>query len=690
MKKIGSERIRNIALVSHGGAGKTSLVEAALFLSGATTRMGRVEEGTTVTDHDPEEVKRQISISTALAPVEWEECKLNFLDTPGYFDFVGEVASALRVADAALVVVEAVSGVEVGTEKVMGYAAGLPKLIFVSKMDRENANFQRVLTQLRQKFGNRVVPAQLPLGTFDSFRGVIDLIAMKAQYTEGGKVREAEIPAELAGEAQALREMLIEEVAATDDDLTLKFLEGEVLTEQELAEGLAKGTAAGKVIPVFAGAATKSIGVTQLLQACVRYLPSPAAVAPAVGKSPRGEEVSLSADPAGSLAALVFKTMADPFVGKLTLLRVYSGTLKSDSHAWNANKGVDERIGQLVFLRGKEQLSTPEVVAGDIGAVAKLGETQTGHTLCDKDKAVILPGIDFPKPVVTLAVEPKAKGDEDKISSGLNRLAEEDPTIAVEKNTETGQLLVKGLGELHVEVITSRLQKKFGVAVDLSTPKVPYKETIRGTAKAEYKHKKQTGGRGQYGHCIIELEPLPQGGGFEFVDKIFGGAVPKQYIPAVEKGIRETMEEGVIAGYPVVDVRVSLLDGSYHSVDSSEMAFKIASSMAFKKGFQEAKPILLEPVMRVEVTVPDDYMGDIMGDLNKKRGKILGMEPVDGVQVIKALVPLAEMFKYAIDLRSMTQGRGAFAMEFDHYEEVPAHLAEQIIAAAKKEREKGE
>lgn len=652
--------------------------------------MGRVEEGTTVTDYDPEETKRQISVNTALAPVEWEGHKLNLIDTPGYFDFVGEVASGLRVADAAVIVVEAVSGVEVGTEKVMEYAAHLPRLVFISKMDRENANFSRVLTQLREKFGSRIVPAQLPIGSFEAFRGVIDLVTLKARYLEGGKPREEEIPAELAEEARSLREMLLEEVAATDDALTMKFLEGEALTDEELARGLAAGTAAGKVIPVLAGAAAKSLGVAEFLHACVSCLPSPAEAAPAQGRTPKGETVTLSADPAGPLVALVFKTMADPFVGKLTLMRVYSGTLRSDSHAWNVNKAADERLGQLVFLRGKEQLPTAEAPAGDLVAVAKLAETQTGHTLCEKDKAVTLPGIDFPRPVVTLAVEPKAKGDEDKIGSGLARLAEEDPTFAVEKNTETGQLLVKGLGELHVEVITSRLQKKFGVSVDLSTPKVPYKETIRGTAKAEYKHKKQTGGRGQYGHCILELEPLPSGSGFEFVDRIFGGAVPKQYIPAVEKGVRETMEEGVLAGYPVVDLRVSLLDGSYHSVDSSEMAFKIASSMAFKKGFLEAKPILLEPVMRVEVTVPDDYMGDIMGDMNKRRGKILGMEPGHGVQVIRALAPLAEMFRYAIDLRSMTQGRGSFTMEFDHYEEVPAQLAEQIVAHARQEHEKGE
>lgn len=690
MKKYATDRIRNIAVVSHGGAGKTSLVEAALFHSGATTRMGRIEEGTTVTDHDPEETKRQISINTSLAPVEWDNAKLNFLDTPGFFDFVGEVASAIRVADAALVVVEAVSGVQVGTEKMMTATAHLPKIVFVSKMDRENANFGRVVAQLREQFGSRVVATQLPIGSFDSFRGVVDLVSMKARFAEGGKVREGEIPPELAGEAQALRDTLVEEVAATDDDLTLKFLEGEPLTEQELARGLATGTASGKIVPVLAGSAVKNIAIGELLNACVACLPSPAQAPPVQAKSAKGEEVRLAADPAASTAALVFKTMADPFVGKLTLLRVYSGTLKSDSHVWNANKSADERVGQLVFLRGKEQLPTSEVVAGDIAAVAKLAETQTGHTLCEKEKAVILPGIDFPRPVVSLAVEAKAKGDEDKIASGLARLAEEDPTFAVEKNTETGQLLVKGIGELHLEVMTSRLQKKFGVGVELSTPRVPYKETIRGTAKSEYKHKKQTGGRGQYGHCVIELEPLPPGTGFEFVDKIFGGAVPRQYIPAVEKGVREVMEEGVLAGYPVVDVRVSLLDGSYHSVDSSEMAFKIASSMAFKKGFMDAKPILLEPVMKVEVTVPDDYMGDIMGDMNKRRGKILGMEPGTGVQNIKALVPHSEMFRYAIDLRSITQGRGNFTMEFDHYEELPAHLMEQVVAAAKKDHEKGE
>ncbi|MGE5507668.1 MAG: elongation factor G [Chitinophagales bacterium] len=688
MKKYTTDRIRNVALVSHGGAGKTSLVEAALFRSGGTTRQGRIEEGTTVTDHDPEEVKRQISISTAIAPVEWNDHKVNFIDTPGYFDFVGEVASGLRVADAALVLVEAVSGLQVGTEKAMTWAAQVPKMVFVSKMDRENANFTRVLGQLRERFGSRVVAAQLPIGSFDTFKGIVDLVKMKAYYTEGKNVKEAEVPANLLDEAQTLRDQLVEEVAATDDELTLKFLEGESLTDEEVARGLALGTASGKVIPVFAGAAAKLIGVAELLDACVGYLPSPAGAQPQAAKNLKGEAVNLPCKADGPLAALVFKTMADPFVGKLTLLKVYSGTLKSDSHAWNANKGTDERIGQLVFLRGKEQVPTTELVAGDIGAVAKLAETQTGHTLCEKDKALVLKGIDFPKPMVTLAVEAKAKGEEDKISSGLQRLTEEDPTFAVEKNTETGQLLAKGMGELHLEVITSRLQKKFGVSVELSTPRVPYKETIKGTAHSEYKHKKQSGGRGQYGHCVIDIEPLPSGSGFEFVDKIFGGSVPRQFIPAVEKGIRETLDEGPLSGNQVVDVRVSLLDGSSHPVDSSEMAFKIASSMAFKKGFMEAKPVLLEPIMRVDVTVPDEYMGDIIGDMNKKRGKILGMEPGEGVQVIKALAPLAEMWKYAIDLRSITGGRGDFSMEFDHYEEVPAHLAEAVIAAAKKDQEK--
>ncbi len=690
MKKYNSSELRNVAVIGHGGSGKTSLVEAMLFATGATKRLGKVEEGNTVTDYDPEEIKRKITINASLAPCEWENHKINIIDTPGYFDFVGEVISALRVADGALVVVDAASGVEVGTEKVMAHADEyhLPRLAIVNRMDRENANFQKAYQGLREAFGNRVVPMHLPIGSAENFKGIVDLVKMKALIFEaGGKSHEEEIPSPLTAEAQELREVLSEAVAANDDDLMMKYLEGEPLTQAEVERGLAKGVADGNVIPVLCGSAAKGLGIVQLLDAIVATVPAPTALPPVRGINPKTkEEISRNIDPKEPLSVFVFKTMADPYVGKLTLFRVYSGVLRSDSHVYNATRDKEERLGQLFIPHGKEQEAVPEIVAGDIGAVAKLQETGTGNTLCDKEKPVVFPNIVFPKPVLTMAVEPKTKGDEDKIGSGLARLTEEDPTFRVEKNTETGQTLISGLGELHLEIITSRLRKKFGVDVEIANPRIPFKETIRGTVKVEGKHKKQSGGRGQYGHVWLELSALPPGGNFEFVDKIFGGSVPRQYIPAVEKGVRETMAEGVLAGYRVVDVRVTLYDGSYHSVDSSEMAFKIAASMAFKKGFMDAKPILLEPIMKIEITVPDTYMGDVMGDMNKKRGKILGMEPKDGIQIIRALAPLSEMFRYAIDLRSMTQGRGSFSMEFDHYEEVPANVAQQIIAAANSER----
>lgn len=690
MKKYNSSELRNVAVIGHGGSGKTSLVEAMLFATGATKRLGKVEEGNTVTDYDPEEIKRKISINASLAPCEWDNHKINIMDTPGYFDFVGEVISALRVADGALVVVDAASGVEVGTEKVMAHADEdhLPCLAMVNRMDRENANFQKAYQGLRETFGNRVVPIHLPIGSAENFKGIVDLVKMRALLFEaGGKSHEEEIPSPLTAEAQEMREVLAEAVAANDDDLMMKYLEGEPLTQAEVERGLAKGVADGQVIPVLCGSAAKGLGILQLLDAIVATIPAPTTLPPARGINPKTrEESSRNIDPKEPLSVFVFKTMADPYVGKLTLFKVYSGVLRSDSHVYNATRDKEERLGQLFIPHGKEQEAVPEIVAGDIGAVAKLQETGTGNTLCDKEKPVVFPNIDFPKPVLTMAVEPKTKGDEDKIGSGLARLSEEDPTFRVEKNTETGQTLISGLGELHLEIITSRLRKKFGVDVEIANPRIPFKETIRGTVKVEGKHKKQSGGRGQYGHVWLELSPLPPGGNFEFVDKIFGGSVPRQYIPAVEKGVRETMAEGVLAGYRVVDVRVTLYDGSYHSVDSSEMAFKIAASMAFKKGFMDAKPILLEPIMKIEITVPDTYMGDVMGDMNKKRGKILGMEPKGGLQIIRALAPLSEMFRYAIDLRSMTQGRGSFSMEFDHYEEVPANVAQQIIAAANSER----
>lgn len=684
------DKLRNVVLIGHGGCGKTMLSEALLYQTKAIDRFGKVDDGTATMDHDPEEIKRKISINTSLAPCEFRDCKVNLLDTPGFFDFAGEVKSAVRVADAAIVVVCAVSGLEVGAEKTWNYAneQNLPRLVVVNKMDRENANFDGVLTALRSRFGNTVIPAQIPIGSAETFSGVVDIVHKKAYKTEGGKMQEIEIPAELSGKIDEYCQWLMESVAETDDDLLAKYLEGEELTEEEIQTGYRKGTLNGKIVPVLCCSSLKMIGIQQVLDTVIDALPSPADRPIVPGTLPNSEQVeerAISDD--GPFSALVFKTMADPFVGKLTLFKVYSGVLKSDSHAWNANRGVSERIGSILLIKGKHQEAVPEVGAGDIAAVAKLQETGTGETLCLKEKPIVLPGINFPKPKFSMAVEPKAKADVDKISMGLTRLMEEDPTFKTVKDTVTHEQIVSGLGDMHLSVITSKLHKKFGVDVNLKTPKLPYKETIRGHADVEGKHKKQSGGRGQYGHIKIKMDPLPAGGGFQFVDEIFGGSVPREYIPAVEKGLHEILHEGVVAGYPVVDVKVTLYDGSYHDVDSSEMAFKIAAHLAFKKGFMEAKPILLEPIMNITVTVPDEFMGDVIGDLNKKRGKIMGMEPEDGLQVVKAQAPLAELFKYAIDLRSMTQGRGEFAMEFDHYEEVPAHNAELIIAEHKKHTE---
>lgn len=690
MRKYKPDELRNIALVGHSGSGKTSLAEAMLFTAKAIDRLGRVDEGTAVMDHDPEEIRRKTSVSTALAPCEWKDRKINIVDTPGFFDFVGEVKSGLRVVEAALISVDAGGGVQVGTEKVWDYAVaqGLVRAFVVNKLDRENTNFQKVLAELKERFGPHVTPVQLPIGSEDKFRGVVDLVTLKAYTSENGKVVESDVPADMKAQVDELRASLVEAAAEGDDALLAKFFEDEPLTAEEVTRGLTQGVKSGRVVPVMCASSAKGVGVGQLLDFIAQYFPSPVDAGEVTGKDRSGNEATRKPSENEAFSALVFKTMADPFVGKLTLFRVYSGTLKSDSSAYNANKDRSERVGQLFLVKGKNQEPATEISAGDLGAVAKLQDTSTGDTLCDKDHAIVLAGIEFPAPKLSLAVEPKSKGDEDKIGAGLTRLAEEDPTFTVQKDTTTHETIVSGLGDQHLEVITSRLSKKFGVEVTLKTPRVPYKETIRGNVKVEGKHKKQSGGRGQYGHCWIEMEPMD--GEFEFVDKIFGGSVPRQYIPAVEKGVRETMEEGVLAGYPVTGVRVTLVDGSYHSVDSSEMAFKIAASMAFKKGFMDARPTLLEPVVNVEVTVPDEYMGDIIGDLNKKRGRILGMEPSGGLQVVKAQVPKAEMFQYAIDLRSMTQGRGDFTMEFSHYEEVPANVQEKVIAESAKAKAKEE
>jgi len=688
VKDYSIDRLRNVALVSHSGAGKTSLAEAMLFTAKATNRLGKVDDGTSVMDFDSEEIKRQISINLSTAPVEWNGCKINVLDAPGYFDFVGDLIASLRVADGAIIVVCASSGVEVGTEKVWDYTeeSKTPRMIFVNKMERENANFGNVLEQLKSTFGNKVVAVQLPIGNAENFKGFVDLIQQKAYLWDKNTVTEGAIPSDMEAEVEAAREALIEAVSVTDDELMMKYLEGESLTNEEIENALATGTKTGEVVPVLCGSATALVGIPQLMDYCIRCIPSPQERKDVGIDTKTNNEVEIAAD-SNNLCALVYKTLADPYVGKLTMFKVLSGSIKSDSTVFNLTRNKEERIGQLFIMKGKENIPVSEIKAGDIGAVAKLQETNTNDVLSVKGASVVPKGIKFPKPVMTMAVRPRAKGDEEKIGSGLARLAEEDPTFTVTKSTETAEILISGLGDLHLEVMCSRLQKKFGVEVELSTPTVPYRETIRGKTKIEGKHKKQSGGRGQYGHVWLEIEPgdIEAEDRLTFVDNIFGGAVPKQYIPAVEKGIRETMDEGILAGFPIVGLKVTLFDGSYHSVDSSEMAFKIAASMALKKGFMEANPILLEPILNVSVTVPDSFMGDVMGDLNKKRGKILGMDSHGGMQTIRAQVPMAEMFKYAIDLRSITQGRGSFTTEFSHYEEVPGPIAEQIIAEKSKE-----
>ncbi|MGB9802605.1 elongation factor G [Desulfofundulus sp.] len=666
MKNYQTSQLRNIGVVAHGGAGKTSLVEAMLFNTGAINRLGRVEDGTTTADYHPEEINRQVTIHTSLVPCEWLNCKLNVLDTPGYSDFIGEVRSVLRVVETALFVVSAVDGVEVQTEVIWDLVeqGNQSRVIFINKMDRENANFYKVLEDLQTRFTANFAPIQLPIGQANDFTGIVDLIEQKAYIFENGKPKEIAIPDNLALEIPSYREKLIEAAVEADDELMMKYLEGEELSSEEIKHGLQKGVVAGKVVPILCGSATKNIAVTNLMDFLVKNCPAP------------------PAEEGAPFSGLVFKTLADPYVGKMNFIRVFTGTLKSDTVVLNSTKDKQEKIGQILYVRGKSSTPTNEVPTGDIAVLVKLQDTSTGDTLCDKDHPVKLEGINFPEPTLTVAIQPKSKGDEDKLGDALSKLLEEDPTVRVEKNTETKQTLLTGMGELHLDILLERLKRKYGVDVTMDSPKVPYRETIRAEVKVEGKHKKQTGGRGQYGHVWLRLEPLADAP-FEFTEEIFGGAVPKQYIPAVEKGVREAMQEGVLAGYPVTGVKVVLYDGSFHPVDSSELAFKIAASMAFKKGQQQAKPVLLEPIMEVEVTVPENFMGDIISDFNTKRGRILGMEAAGKNSRVKALVPLAEMYRYAIDLKSMTQGRGSFRMKFSSYEEVPARLAEDIIKKAK-------
>ncbi len=680
MEKYRTEQIRNVVLLSHTNAGKTSLCENMLFQAKAIGRLGKVDEGTTTSDYEPEETKRKISINLSLLPFEWNKTKVNLIDSPGYPDFVGEVKASLRAADGAIVVVSAASGVEVGTELVWKYAddRALPRILFVNKIDRENSDFFKTVEQLQSKFGRKCVPIQLPIGAESKFEGVVDLISKAAKP-----------PQSLADKVAAFRERLVESVAETDDNLIAKYLEGTELTEDEIRRALRAATINGKLVPVLAGSALQSKGIAELIESILNYLPSPKDKGKTTAKNAQTQQdEEIEPDESAPLAALVFKTTADPYVGKLTYLRVYSGVIKSDSSVWNATKKRAERIGQLYMIRGKSQEPVPQITAGDIGAVAKLAETGTSDTLCSKDHPLALTPVEFPLPSLSVAVHPKTKADLDKLGSSLTRLTEEDLTLAVRKDLETAETVLSGMGESHFEVSAEKMKRKFGVEVRIETPKIPYRETITMPVEAEYKHKKQTGGHGQYGHVWLRLEPQPRGSGAEFTAKVVGGSVPKNYIPAVEKGVNEGLKEGGLAGYPLTDMKVTLFDGSFHAVDSSEISFKIAASYALKKGFSLGQPVLLEPIMNVHITIPDNFTGDVMSDLNSKRARVMGMSPGGGINHIDAQAPLAEMLKYATDLRAITQGRGTYTMEYSHYEQVPAHVAQKIIAESKKEPEK--
>jgi elongation factor G len=683
-------RIRNIGFVGHGGVGKTSLCDAILFRTGMTNRLGRVDDGTATTDFDPEEVKRQISINTALAFCEYRNHRITLVDMPGYGDFIAEARAGLRVVEGAVIVVDAVAGVEVQTEKVFKFAQeyGLPRLIFVNRMDRERADFARALDSVQRRLKGRFVPLQVPVGQEAGFRGVADVVRMKANVqVEGGKIEEVDIPAELAATVADYREKLVEAVAETDDELLSRYLEQGSLEADEVVTALRAAIGAGKLVPVLCGSAAKTLGVRSLLDLVVDAFPSPADREPVSGVDPRSKApATRSSNAKEPFLALVFKTLTDPHVGKLTLFRIFSGTLGANSQVHNATREGRERVGHVAHMQGKEQRPVEALGPGEIGVVAKLRETLTGDTLCAEQAPILLAPMVFPEPAISFALQPKAKGDEDKISNALARLAEEDPTLKYHYDPETKQLLISGVGQLHIEVTLERMKRKFGAEVILLPPRIPYKETVKGRAQVQGRHKKQTGGRGQFGDCWIEVEPLPRGGGFEFVDKIFGGAIPRNFIPSVEKGVRARLERGVIAGYPVVDIRVTLYDGSYHSVDSSDIAFQLAGSIAIEKGVLESRPCLLEPIMNVEVTAPSGLAGDVIGDLNSRRGKIVGMEPSGDTTQVRAQVPMAEMLNYEPHLRSMSGGRGSYSMEFSHYEELPGMLAEKVIAEAKKEK----
>ena len=669
MVNINTENIHNILLMEHGGSGKTVLCESMLYAAGHTSRVGKIEDGTTISDYEPEEQKRQTSVQTSILPTIWKDHKINLIDTPGYADFRGEVISGMRVAESAIIVISASAGIETGTIQMWNLASNhnLPKSIYISKMDRENVDFGSLLSSIKSTFGRQCIPLQVPLGA-DEFSGTVNLLE-----AAGNSSIEQNL-------AESMHEELIELVAETDDDLTTKYLEEGGLTDEELLSGLKLGIKNGAITPVFMGSSQIDSTAAEFMDSIISFFPNPLDETDIKAvEAGTNESIEINHD-SSSLAALIFKTSADPFVGKLSYIKIYSGNLKSDSTIWNANAKEPERIGQVYSMRGQTQENVDQISVGDIGTLTKLSSASTGHTLTTKDANIKLPGIDFPNPVYNMSMKPKTQADLDKMTSSIARICEEDPSLKMVREENTLEMLLCGLGDTHLDVALEKMKRKFGVEILLDTPKVAYKETISGNAKVEYRHKKQSGGHGQFGHVWLEVEPLSRGEGFDFQEKIYGGSIPKEYIPSVQKGVVKAMDDGIIAGYPVVDVKATLVDGSFHPVDSSGICFEIAGGHAFSKGLKEAKPVLLEPVMKAAITVNDENTGEIMGDLNAKRGKILGMNPEgNGTTIIEAEVPQSEILKYATDLRSITQGRGSYTLEFDHYEEVPAHLLDKVV-----------
>lgn len=676
MAEIDIKSLRILALVSHAGAGKTSLAEAMLHNAGMTTRFGKVDEGNTVSDYSSDEIARKVSINASLLYADYKGVRMQFLDTPGYADFIGEVIVSLRAVDSAVVVVDATAGIEVGTERVweMLEDKELARLIFINKMDKENANFLKVVGGIKEQFGKRCLPLLIPQGEAQGFKGVANVFDPQADASIVGKFKED----------------LIEAAAEADDAILEKYLDKGELSPDEAKLALRKAVIQGKVIPMLCGSALNNIGAREMLEAITDYLPSPLDIGLVKGKSSSGEIIERKISQDGALSGFVFKTIIDPYVGQLNLFRLFSGALNANTGFFNATKKSRERVGPLYILQGKEQVAVPQITAGMLGAVAKLKDTFTSDSVSDEKEPVIFDPMVFPEAAISFSVKPKSRADEEKISTGLSKLTGEDMTFKVSRDPQTKELIISGMGDLHLEIMVHRLKERFGVEVELGTPKVPYKETITRKVEVQGKFKRQSGGRGQYGDCWLRLEPLAKGGGFEFADEIFGGAVPRQYVPAVEKGVVQAMSEGVLAGYPLVDMKVTIYDGSYHTVDSSDMAFQIAGSMALRKGTLEAGPVLLEPIMDVEVCVPEEYIGQISGDLNSRRGRIQGVDIKGKNQVIGVQIPLAEMFRYATELRSMTQGRGFYTMKFSHYEHVPAKIAERIIAQAKPKEQKEE